>query len=89
MLTSIKCEKFHQQIIAFRKGLNVVVGDDLATNSIGKSTLLMVIDFIMGGDGFLEHNHDVVAELGHHEYRATFNFGGAYYFFAETLEWPT
>ena len=49
----------------------------------------MVIDFIMGGDGFLEHNHDVVAELGHHEYRATFNFGGAYYFFAETLEWPT
>lgn len=81
MLKSIYCEKFRVKTISFKSGLNVVAGDDLATNSIGKSTLLMVIDFIMGGGDLLEHNHDVVDELGHHDYRVTFEFSGSSYFF--------
>lgn len=53
MLKSIFCEKFYNKTLNFTKGLNTVVGDDLATNSIGKSTLLMLIDFVMGGSDFL------------------------------------
>lgn len=88
MLKAIFCEKFHQKTVKFKPGLNVVVGDDLATNSIGKSTLLMVIDFVMGGSDFLVHNQDVVAELGHHEYRATFDFSGVPYFFYRDTAMP-
>lgn len=88
MLTSIFCEKFRQNPINFKDSLNVVVGDNIATNSIGKSTLLMVIDFVMGGDDFLEHNQDVVAELGHHDYRATFKFGENSYYFRRDTSMP-
>jgi len=49
-----------------------VVGDNSATNSIGKSAFLMVIDFLLGGDTFLDHNSDVMDELGHHKYFAKF-----------------
>ncbi|MDG5813803.1 DUF2326 domain-containing protein [Chitinispirillales bacterium ANBcel5] len=75
MLTEIRCEMFREKAIGFHTGLNVILGDSVATNSIGKSTLLMVIDFIYGGKSFLQHNKDVIEELGHHEYFFTFKFG--------------
>lgn len=43
MLHQIKCDKFRTPIISFHKGLNVVAGDSKASNSIGKSTMLMII----------------------------------------------
>ena len=75
MLVEIRCDKFREKIINFHEGLNVVLGDSVATNSIGKSTLLMVLDFIFGGDSFLEHNKDTVYELGDHDYYFSFKFG--------------
>lgn len=75
MLTEVRCEKFREKAIFFHSGLNVVLGDSVATNSIGKSTLLMVLDFVYGGESFLDHNKDVVAELGHHDYYFSFKFG--------------
>lgn len=75
MLIEIRCDKFRENNIGFHSGLNVVLGDNVATNSIGKSTLLMVIDFVYGGESFLDHNKDVVDELGHHDYFFTFQFG--------------
>lgn len=75
MLTEIHCSKFKVETIEFHHGLNVVLGDQAATNSIGKSSLLMVIDFAFGGDSFLNHNSDVPKELGHHDYRFSFRFG--------------
>lgn len=74
MLTEIYCEKFREKTVNFHPGLNVVLGDSVATNSIGKSTLLMVIDFVFGGGTFLTHNIDVIDELGDHDYFFTFNF---------------
>jgi predicted ATP-dependent endonuclease of OLD family len=35
--------------IHFEEGLNVVLGDDLPDNSIGKSSFLLAIDFAYGG----------------------------------------
>lgn len=46
MLVEVRCDKFREKSIKFHKGLNVVLGDEKATNSIGKSSLLMVLDFI-------------------------------------------
>jgi hypothetical protein len=76
MLREIRCEKFRTGIVRFHSGLNVVLGDENATNSIGKSTLLMLVDFVFGGSTLLEWNKDVVDELGHHHYDFAFEFGG-------------
>ena len=81
MLTEVRCEKFREKSIPFHSGLNVVLGDSVATNSIGKSTLLMVLDFVYGGESFLAHNKDVVAELGHHDYYFSFKFGDIDHYF--------
>lgn len=81
MLTEVRCEKFREKSISFHSGLNVVLGDSVATNSIGKSTLLMVLDFVYGGESFLDHNKDVVAELGDHDYYFSFKFDGVDHYF--------
>lgn len=81
MLVEIKCDRFRQKTISFHEGLNVVLGDENATNSIGKSTLLMVIDFVLGGDSLIDHNNDVVNELGHHDYQFAYDFGGERHYF--------
>jgi uncharacterized protein YydD (DUF2326 family) len=88
MLTEIHCEKFRHTPILFHKGLNVILGDDVATNSIGKSTLLMVIDFAMGRNSFVEFNTDVVHELGHHSYFIKFEFGGILHAFRRDTQKP-
>ena len=54
MLKEIRCDKFVskgsiRKPIIFHKGLNTVLGSDSGTNSIGKSTFLMIVDFVFGG----------------------------------------
>lgn len=60
MLYEIECDKFARKIdgklvprgpITFHEGLNTVLGDKKAENSIGKSTFLLALDFCFGGDG--------------------------------------
>lgn len=86
MLREIRCDKFRTRIVSFHAGLNVVLGDDNATNSIGKSTLLMLEDFVFGGSTLLEWNKDIVAELGQHRYEFAFEFDGELHRFQrETL----
>jgi len=86
MLVEINCSLFRSKKITFKNGLNVIIGDENATNSIGKSTLLMIIDFIYGGDTFLDTNRDVIDELGHHEYLFSFIFNEEYYYFKRKTE---
>ena len=52
MLKKISCNIFLQKEIVFHEGLNAIVGDDIASNSIGKSTInpdchdrLIVLDY--------------------------------------------
>ena len=49
MLREIICDKFKEKKIEFYDGLNVVLGDEQGSNSIGKSTFLMIIDYVYGG----------------------------------------
>lgn len=81
MLVEIKSSTFRQSQVKFHSGLNVVLGDDNATNSIGKSSLLMVLDFAFGGDSLIRYNQDIVKELGNHDYFLTFKFNNEMYRF--------
>lgn len=88
MLKMIYCDKFEQKKVYFHKGLNTIVGDDIASNSIGKSNMLMIIDFVFGGKSYIEKNFDTVEQLGHHEFRFIFNFDNIdYYFIRKTSDY--
>lgn len=86
MLVRIKSAIFAEETIDFHEGLNVVLGDNKGSNSIGKSTLLMIIDFVFGGNTYISHNSDVVANLGHHEFCFTFEFNKTEYHFVRGTE---
>jgi hypothetical protein len=87
MLVEIKCDHFHDNPLSLRKGLNVILGDEKATNSIGKSNALMVIDFAFGGSSFTDRNKDVMNALGHHSYSFCFEFNmKKHYFRRETYD---
>ncbi|MCM3493808.1 DUF2326 domain-containing protein [Paenibacillus sp. FSL K6-1566] len=81
MLKQIRCDVFREKTIDFHPGLNVVLGDNQGSNSIGKSTLLMIIDFIFGGTSYTEYNNDVMRELGDHEFQFFFEFSTEKFFF--------
>ena len=87
MLNSLYCDKFREPLVAFKEGLNVVVGDSIASNSIGKSTILMIIDFVFGGSSYITANHDAIDALGQHEFRFSFKFDRIYYFIRNTKEY--
>ena len=81
MLVELRCEKFHQKIIKFHKGMNVVLGTLDADNSIGKTTFLMILDFIFGGDDYITINTDVQEHVGEHEFLFSLKFGSNYFWF--------
>lgn len=70
--------------IKFKKGLNVIMGTDKGTNSIGKSSALLAIDFVFGGDTYL--NSDGVKYLGNHPIYFCFEFDKKYHFVRHTMD---
>lgn len=84
MLKQIYCDKFYEGTINFHAGLNAIVGDDIASNSIGKSTMLMIIDFVFGGSDYITKNHDAIDQLEHHVFRYVFEFNNVKYYFIRT-----
>lgn len=86
MLVELYCDKFIKTKITFNKKLNIVLGDSNATNSIGKSTFLMILDFIFGGKAYLEHNKDVLENIGNHEFKFVFEFDNKKEYFKRKVE---
>lgn len=66
--------------IQFREGLNVVLGKEDGAMSIGKSTSLLAIDFVFGGDTYIKS--DGVKHEGHHTIFFAFKFDDVVYRFA-------
>ena len=66
--------------IRFKEGLNVVLGKEDGAMSIGKSSSLLAIDFVFGGDTYIKS--DGVKKEGHHTIFFTFKFDGKEYHFA-------
>lgn len=91
MLVEIRCDKFishgKQRLpIAFHPGLNTVLGSETGSNSIGKSTFLMIVDFAFGGDDYVLKSTDVQNEVGPHSIQFAFEFNKEKYFFSrETI----
>lgn len=81
MLKQIYCENFKQKLIEFHEGLNTVLGTQYGDNSIGKSTMLMIIDFVFGGNDYIEKSTDVQSNVGPHEFKIQFVFGDKDYYF--------
>lgn len=68
--------------VQFHSGLNVVMGMENADNSIGKSSSLLAIDFIFGGDSYLKSV--AVRKIGDHPIFFCFQFDKKYYFSRNT-----
>ena len=82
MLVEVRCDKFIsngkvREPIRFHAGLNVVLGDDNGSNSIGKSTFLMILDFVFGGTDYIQKCVDVQENVKEHTICFAFDFGGA------------
>ncbi len=84
MLVQINCNKLVQKTINFHSGLNPVIGDDVATNSVGKSIMLMIIDFVFGGKGYVTKKRDVFENIGDHTFNFIFEFGKEKFFFSRS-----
>ena len=91
MLVEIKSSAFkikteERPPIQFKKGLNVILGKNDGAMSIGKSSTLLAIDFVFGGDAYIKS--DGVKKEGHHTIFSTFEFDGKKYYFARNTKTP-
>lgn len=99
MLYEIECEKFAKKVngqlvprgrIRLREGLNTVLGDKAAQNSIGKSTFLLVVDFCFGGDDYINPKICKAKEKLHsHTINFAFKFGDKIDYFCRNTKTPS
>lgn len=80
MLHEIYCDFFHQKQITFNPGLSVVLGTNTGDNSIGKSTFLLIIDYVFGGSKYAE-TEDIINNVGSHDIFFSFIFDEIIYKF--------
>jgi possible chromosome segregation ATPase len=76
-------------VIALHAGLNIVEGADQAQNSIGKSTLLQIIDFVYAGKDFLDSDAVRLPQaVGHHAVHFTLRLNGQDHHFVRATDRP-
>ena len=92
MLKRIQCDEFKtfsgaiRLPIEFHKGLNAVIGNESGTNSVGKSTFLMILDFVFGGDDYIRKSKEVHKNILPHQIRFEFEFEGQSFYFYRTTD---
>lgn len=86
MLKEIICDEFKQKRVEFHNGLNVVLGDEQGSNSIGKSTFLMIIDFVFGGKDYVLKSSDIQRNVGCHIIKFAFVFDKKEYYFSRNTD---
>lgn len=84
MLCEIRCKKFHQERIEFSSGLNVILGTNAGDNSIGKSTFMLIIDYVFGGNTYSDAV-DILKNVGEHDICFKFKFANAEFNFARSI----
>lgn len=89
MLKEIRCDKFVEngslrQPITFHTGLNTLIGSESGSNSIGKSTFLMILDFVFGGDDYVLKSVDIQKNVGVHTIEFKFEFDNEPYYFSRS-----
>lgn len=91
MLKEIQCDIFtedgkQRKPIIFNNGLNIILGDESKKNSIGKSTFLLVIDFVFGGNAYADKNNQILKVAGPHTVKFCFDFNGNIFYFTRSIE---
>lgn len=84
MLREIYCDKFHQKKVEFVDGFNVVLGTDSGDNSIGKSTFMLIIDFVFGGTTY-SSSTDIIDNVGDHRISFKFEFDNQFFCFSRSI----
>lgn len=84
MLCEIRCKKFHQERIEFSSGLNVILGTNAGDNSIGKSTFMLIIDYVFGGNKYSDAV-DILKNVGEHDICFKFKFANGEFNFARSI----
>ncbi|HHJ9199201.1 TPA: DUF2326 domain-containing protein, partial [Streptococcus pyogenes] len=87
MLIEIFSDKFIsngkiREKIKLHSGLNIISGDSNKSNSIGKSTMLMIIDFCFGGSDYVTKGSDIINNIGHHSINFAFKFHNKLFYFS-------
>lgn len=88
MLAEIRCAKFLDKgagrpSVSFDESLNVVLGSSSGSNSIGKSTFLLIVDFAFGGNEYSKCK-DVIENVGIHTIDFRFVFDNIDYRFSRS-----
>ncbi|MEZ8341008.1 hypothetical protein BCT35_21780 [Vibrio lentus] len=89
MLKYIKSSNLQGELIEFKNGLNVVLGPNDGFNSIGKSSLLLLIDFVFGGEVFLKSESKVTNHVKDMKVYFGFEFNNQLINFSREAEDPT
>ena len=84
MLREIFCDAFHQKRIQFNDGLSVILGTPTGTNSIGKSTFMLIIDFVFGGATYAGAE-DIIRNVKEHRICWTLEFDSDTCYFARRM----
>ena len=85
VLYEIICDKFKEKRIEFHLGLNTVLGTEQGDNSIGKSTFLLIIDFVFGGTAYAI-SQDIIKNVGVHDIYFAFKFEEEIFRYARNTE---
>lgn len=70
--------------LVFQDGANYIVGDGVASNSIGKTTALLLVDFAFGGSAYAR-SEDIELFVGEHIVEVEHIFEGETYRFARSF----
>lgn len=94
MLNEIYVRQFaahvgYERHIRFHRGLNVILGGEQAENSIGKSTLLLIVDYAFGGDSFGKSDAVKGYAVGDHEIFFAHKFLSGNRYFSRDTAYPT
>ena len=93
MLTEICSKAFRDDDaqrapIELKQGLNVVMGPERASNSIGKTTFLLAVDFAFGGSSYAS-NDDILTNVGPHSLEFVHRICGQDYRFSRSVQNPS
>lgn len=87
MLHKIYCDRFRVKNLYLNPGLSVVLGTPSGDNSIGKTTLMMIVDYVFGGESYSTYK-DILENIHDHRICFTFLFGRRKYYFARSFIHP-
>lgn len=88
MLYEIRCSEFKsygepRPPIRFHQGLNTVLGGKAADNSVGKSTFMLIIDYVFGGDTY--RTSDAARHIGNHTIEFAFKFDDGMHYYSRDI----